>query len=275
MPIRFDQELLAWDSQLALAQTQVQQAQQHLFALPQGGTAIGTGVNAHPDFAKKFAAQLAKVTQLKFVAAPDQIAGISGQDRPLALSSSLNALAVVLMKIANDLRWMNSGPLGGLGEIALKALQPGSSIMPGKVNPVIPEAVTMIAAQVMGYHTSMTIAAQSGNFQLNVMLPLIAHNLLDAIDILGHAAQAMADQAIAPFTVLEDQIEQVLWKNPILVTALNPIIGYEKAADIAKEAYQSKRSVLDVAEEKTDLTRQQLVQLLDPTLLTQGGIAAS
>ncbi|MBL6734278.1 MAG: class II fumarate hydratase [Shewanellaceae bacterium] len=275
MPIRLDQELNAWVTQLEFAKEQVEQAVSRLLKLPQGGTAIGTGINAHADFAKNFAAQLSQQTGQPYTAASDQIAGISGQDSALALSSAMNALAVVLMKIANDLRWMNSGPLAGLGEIALTALQPGSSIMPGKVNPVIPEATAMVAAQVMGQHTTITIAAQSGNFQLNVMLPVIADNLLSQIALLGHMCQTLADKAMAGFTVIEDNIQQSLWKNPILVTALNPIIGYKKAADIAKLAYKTKRSILDVAEEETDLSRAELEKHLDPMQLTHGGIASN
>jgi fumarate hydratase class II len=275
MPIRLDQELNAWVTQLEFAKEQIEQAISRLLKLPQGGTAIGTGINAHADFAKNFAAQLSQQTGQAYTAASDQIAGISGQDSALALSSAMNALAVVLMKIANDLRWMNSGPLAGLGEIALTALQPGSSIMPGKVNPVIPEATAMVAAQVMGQHTTITIAAQSGNFQLNVMLPVIADNLLGQIALLGHTCQTLADKAMVGFTVIEDNIQQSLWKNPILVTALNPIIGYKKAADIAKLAYKTKRSILDVAEEETDLSRKELEKHLDPMQLTHGGIASN
>jgi fumarate hydratase class II len=176
-------------------------------------------------------------------------------------------LAACLMKISNDLRWMNSGPLAGLGEIELKALQPGSSIMPGKVNPVIPEAVAMVCAQVMGNHTTITVAGQSGNFQLNVMLPLIAHNILESLRLLSSASLALADNAIAGFVVREDRIAQALDRNPILVTALNPIIGYEKAAAIAKRAYKEKPPVLDVAIEMTDLGAVQLRKLLDPKFL--------
>jgi fumarate hydratase class II len=176
------------------------------------------------------------------------------------------------MKISNDLRWMNSGPLAGLGEIELPALQPGSSIMPGKVNPVIPEAVAMVAAQVMGMHATISVAGQSGNFQLNVMLPVIAHNLLWAIELSANAARLLADRAIAGFTVREDRLQEALARNPILVTALNPLIGYEKAAAIAKKAYASGRPILDVAVEETGLNREVLAKALDPLALTKGGI---
>jgi fumarate hydratase class II len=179
---------------------------------------------------------------------------------------------VSLTKIANDLRWMNSGPLAGIGEIELPALQPGSSIMPGKVNPVIPEAVAMVCAQVVGNDTVITVAGQSGNFQLNVMLPLIAHNLLQSIGLLANASASLADQCIGDFRVNEANIRRALDRNPILVTALNPVIGYEKGAAVAKKAYAEGRAVKDVAREMTDLGDEELDRLLDPGALTEGGI---
>jgi fumarate hydratase class II len=196
---------------------------------------------------------------------------MSSQDAAVELSGQLRTLAVSMMKIANDLRWMNSGPLAGLGEIALPALQPGSSIMPGKVNPVIPEAVTMIAAQVMGNDATIAIAGQSGNFQLNVMLPLIAYNLLQSIELLSNAARVLADSALAGFTVNEARIGEALNRNPILVTALNPVIGYELGAKIAKEAYATGRPILDVAREQTQLSPEELAKYLDPRELTKAG----
>ncbi|HEU4600919.1 MAG TPA: lyase family protein, partial [Steroidobacteraceae bacterium] len=185
-------------------------------------------------------------------------------------SGQLRVLAVALMKISNDLRWMNSGPLAGLAEIALPTLQPGSSIMPGKVNPVIPEAVAMVAAQVMGNDATIAIAGQSGNFQLNVMLPVIAHNLLQSIDLLASAARALADSAIAGFVVNQANIANVLERNPILITALNSVIGYEKGAQIAKQAYKEGRPVKEVAAEQTNLSADELAKLLDPRALTRG-----
>jgi fumarate hydratase class II len=167
---------------------------------------------------------------------------------------------------------MNSGPLAGLGEIELPALQPGSSIMPGKVNPVIPEATAMVAAQVIGNDAAITIAGQSGNFQLNVMLPLIAYNLLQSIDILSNVSVLLADKAIAGFKVNTARVKEALDKNPILVTALNPVIGYEKGAATAKQAYKEKRPILDVALETTGLSKSELQKLLDPMTLTRGGI---
>ena len=197
---------------------------------------------------------------------------MSAQDTALALSGQLKTLAASLMKISNDLRWMNSGPLAGLGEIALKPLQPGSSIMPGKVNPVIPEAVCMACAQVMGNDVSIGIAGQSGNFQLNVMLPLIAYNLLQSIELLSNSCNELADKTIACFHVNEENLGHSLALNPILVTALNPLIGYEKAAAIAKQAYAEGRPIIEVAMEATGKTREELAQLLDPRQLTQGGL---
>ena len=179
---------------------------------------------------------------------------------------------MALIKISNDLRWMNSGPLAGLGEIELPALQPGSSIMPGKVNPVIPEATVMAAAQVIGHHMAITVAGQTGNFQLNVALPLIAANLLESIQLLANVSRLLADSAISGLKVRQDRVKQALERNPILVTALNPVIGYEKGAAIAKQAYSQGRPVLEVAMEVTGLPARELKPLLDPALLAQGGI---
>jgi fumarate hydratase class II len=176
------------------------------------------------------------------------------------------------MKIANDLRWMNSGPLAGLGEIAVPALQPGSSIMPGKVNPVIPEAVAMVAAQVIGNDTTISVAGQAGNFQLNVMLPVIAHNLHESIALLANASRTLADSTIEGFSVNQERLDEALERNPILVTALNPVIGYEKGAAIAKQAYAQGRPIRDVAAEQTELDEDQLKALLNPLELTRGGI---
>ena len=213
------------------------------------------------------AEQLTNITGLSFKVADNHFAALSSQDAAVALSGQLKTLATSLMKITNDLRWMNSGPLAGIGEIALPALQPGSSIMPGKVNPVIPEATAMVCAQVIGNDLAITIAGQSGNFQLNVMLPLVAHNLLQSIEILSNVSCLLADKAIAGFTVNEDNINSALAKNPILVTALNTVIGYELGAKIAKTAYAEGRAVIDVAEDMTDLSRKELEDLLDPKKL--------
>ncbi len=272
MPLTFAQEFGAWAAQLDSAQARIEDSLKRVRRLPIGGTAIGTGINAHPKFGKHVAKALAAATGAKFEQAGNTFEGLAAQDDLVELSGQLNALAVALMKIGNDLRWMNSGPLAGLGEIELPALQPGSSIMPGKVNPVIPEALCMVCAQVMGLHQAISIAGQSGNFQLNVMLPLIACNLDEAMQLLSNAMRALADSAIAGLRIREDKVAEALDRNPILVTALNPIIGYEKAAKIAKRAYAENRAVFDVALEDSGLPEAQLRKLLDATALTRGGI---
>jgi fumarate hydratase class II len=272
MPLTFGQEFGAWAAQLQSAQDRIEDALKRLRRLPIGGTAIGTGINADPRFGKAMAKALSTLAGTKFESAANKFEGLAAQDDAVELSGQLSALAVALMKIGNDLRWMNSGPLAGLGEIEMPALQPGSSIMPGKVNPVIAEALCMVCAQVMGHHTAITVAGASGNFQLNVMLPLIAHDLLDSIGLLSNAMRLLADKAIAGLKVRRDRVAAALDRNPILVTALNPIIGYEKAAAIAKRAYAEGRPILDVAAEDSGLQRSELERLLDPSLLAQGGI---
>ena len=270
MPVRLSQSLGAWATQTDENIERLEQLLPGLEALALGGTAVGTGVNAHSGFAALCCQLLNDATGMNFRPADDLFSRIAAQDTAVAVSGALKTQAVTIMKIANDLRWMNSGPLAGLGEIELQALQPGSSIMPGKVNPVIPEAAAMVAAQVMGNDTTITVAGQSGNFELNVMLPLMAHNLLQSIHLLGNVSELLADKAIATFTVKDDKLQEALAKNPVLVTALNPEIGYLKAADIAKKAYREGRPIIDVAEEETDLPRSELEQLLDPVKLTGG-----
>ncbi len=276
MPVTFGQELSGWSAQIGSCVERIEDALKRMRRLSQGGTAVGTGINADPKFGPAVAAELKRMTGAKFESSTNYFEGISSQDAAVELSGQLKTLAVALTKIANDLRWMNSGPLAGLGEIELPALQPGSSIMPGKVNPVIPEAVAMVAAQVIGNDATITIGGQAGNFQLNVMLPVIAYNLLQSIGILANASRALADQSIAGFTVNKEHIREALDKNPILVTALNPVIGYEKGAATAKQAYKEKRPILDVAMETTmettGLSKAELQKLLDPMTLTKGGI---
>ena len=272
MPLTLGQELGAWRTQVEDAVARLQSCRPRLHSLAQGGTAVGTGINAPPEFAAKFAALLSKQTGLDLRPSRDFFASLSSQDTAVELSGQLRTLATCLMKIANDLRWMNSGPLAGLGEITLPALQPGSSIMPGKVNPVAAEAVAMAAAKVMGNDLTVTIAGQSGNFQLNVMLPVIAHDLLQGIDLMANASRCLARSAIAGFSVNTRQLASALERNPMLVTALNPVIGYDKAAAIAKRAYAEGRSVMEVAAEMTDLGAERLARLLDPATLTRGGL---
>ena len=272
MPVRMSQELGAWAAQIAAGGARVRDSQKRLLALGQGGTAVGTGVNADKRFAAAFARKMKKASAAPFVCSSSFFESLSAQDAAVEMSGQLKTVAVSLMKISNDLRWMNSGPLAGLGEIALPALQPGSSIMPGKVNPVIPEAVCMVAARVIGNDAAITVAGQSGNFQLNVMLPLVADSLLDSIALLSSACRLLGDKAIAGFAPQPKNMEASLAQNPILVTALNPVIGYLKAAAIAKRAYTERRPILDVAAEETDLPRAELKKLLNPAKLTRGGI---
>jgi fumarate hydratase class II len=272
MPVTFGQECACWSAQVGSCIERIEDALKRMRRLPQGGTAVGTGINADPRFGPAVAAELKKLTGVRFEPAANLFEGIASQDAAVELSGQLKTLAVALMKIANDLRWMNSGPLAGLGEIELPALQPGSSIMPGKVNPVIPEATAMVAAQVIGNDATITVGGQAGNFQLNVMLPVIAYNLLQSIELLANVSRLLADDAIAGFRVNKARIREALERNPILVTALNPVIGYEKGAATAKQAYKEQRPILDVALETTGLSKAELLRLLDPLALTRGGI---
>ena len=270
MPVTMGQSLSGWSSQLNQQKALLVSLQPAVQQLALGGTAVGTGINSHPQFSDKFNALLSDATGISFVTGSNFFALISSQDTAVSVSGATKSLAVTLMKIANDLRWMNSGPLAGLGEISLPALQPGSSIMPGKVNPVIPEAIAMVAAQVIGNDTAITLGGQSGNFELNVMLPMIATNLLSNIKLLSNGCTLLADKAIKGFSVNEFKLKEALHRNPILVTALNPIIGYSQAAKIAKMAYDQGRPILDVAEQETDISRPELEALLDPKKLTLG-----
>ncbi|WP_417765439.1 class II fumarate hydratase [Spongiibacter tropicus] len=272
MPIRPDQELMAWACQIEKSRERIADVQMQLCELSQGGTAVGSGINAPTGFAPRFCEVLSAATGQSFRPNRSFFEGLACQDTAVAASGQLRTLAVALMKISNDLRWMNSGPLSGLGEIQLKALQPGSSIMPGKVNPVIPEAVAMAAAQVIGNDGCITVAGQSGNFQLNVMLPVVAYNLLQSISLMSNACEALAE-CVRDFAYQPDVLREAVARNPVLVTALNPLIGYLKAAEIAKRAYSEGRDILDVAEEMTDYSREALSEYLDPLKLTEGGVS--
>ncbi|GAC07504.1 class II fumarate hydratase [Paraglaciecola chathamensis] len=268
MPITLGQELSGWSKQIQFSISRLIEVLPRISTLALGGTAVGTGINTHPKFAQTTCQHLSQLTGLRFNPADNYFAAISSQDTAVEVSGQLNTLAVSLMKICNDLRWMNSGPLAGLGEISLDKLQAGSSIMPGKVNPVIPEAVAMVCAQVMGYHQSITIAGQSGNFQLNTMLPLIGYNLLTSISILSNGISALTHKAIVTMQANSERMSEYLNKNPILVTALNNKVGYEKGALIAKAAYEEKRPVIEVAAEMTDIPIDELRELLDPSSMT-------
>ena len=268
MPLTIGQEFSAWRSQVLQCVDRLLETNSRLQEIAQGGTAVGTGVNAHPEFAARFAAILGELTGVGFHPSANFFRSLSSQDTAVELSGQLRIVAVCLTKISNDLRWMNSGPLAGLGEIHLPALQPGSSIMPGKVNPVIPEAVTMASAQVFGNDVTVTVAGQSGNFQLNVMLPVIAHALLQSIELMTNSALSLARTTIDRLRLDEQRIGLTVDRNPMLVTALSPVLGYERAAAIAHSARQQGRPILDVAVELTDLRREDLASLLDPARLT-------
>ena len=271
MPITIAQQFGGYARQLRLGIDRIQDAMVRLSELPQGGTAVGTGINTHTDFACEFAKNVSKQTGISFIEAENHFEAQATVDAPVEMSAQIKTIAVGMMKIANDLRWMNSGPNSGLGEIQLAALQPGSSIMPGKVNPVIEESVSMVCAQVMGNDLTVSLAGQSGNFELNVMLPVVAHNLLESIELLANAANNLADESVSKLTIREDIISEKIGKNPVLITALNPIIGYDLAAKIAKKAYAEDRALKDVAKEMTDLSDKELNTALNPMKMTQGG----
>ena len=273
MPVRLGQEISGWAFQVGQGIARIESVLPRLAQLAIGGTAVGTGINTTKEFGSIVASRLAGRTKLPFVETNNHFAAQGTMDSAVELSGQIKTTASSFMKMANDLRWMNSGPIAGLGEISLPALQPGSSIMPGKVNPVMCEMMMMVCAQVTGNDAAITIANQQGNFELNVMLPVIAHNLLQSISLLGNASRLLADKAVAGFTINRDRITSLVDKNPILVTALNPVIGYDKAAQIAKKAYAEGRSLKDVAAEMTNLSREELNRLLDPRPMTEGGIA--
>lgn len=273
MPVTVAQELGGWARQIRNGRARIEGAMPRLLELAQGGTAVGTGINSPAGFAEAFCAHIKRRTKLEFRPKPDFFEALSSQDAAVEMSGQLRTLAVSIMKIANDLRWMNSGPIAGIGELTLPPLQPGSSIMPGKINPVIPEAAAMVCAQVTGNDLTIAIAGQSGNFQLNVMLPVVAYNLLQSIDLLTNSAALLADRCIKTLTYNAGKMTGVLDKNPILVTALNRKIGYDLGASIAKKAFAEGRPVLEVALEETDLSEEELKQMLDPAQLTQGGYA--
>ena len=272
MPVTFAQELEGWAAQIHHSRQRIKSCRKRISQLALGGTAVGTGINAHPEFAGMVATKLSTITNIEFKEAENHFAYQSAMDAATELSGNLKTTASALMKIANDIRWMNSGPIAGLGEISLESLQPGSSIMPGKINPVVCEAMMMVCAQVIGNDVTITIGNERGNFQLNVMLPVIAHNLLQSIEILANSSILLADKGIATFTVNEEKVINLVEKNPILVTALNSLIGYDKGAAIAKKAYKEGRKLKDVALEETDLSEEDLNRILDPVPLTEGGI---
>lgn len=268
MPLTFGQELSGYLTQVEKSRKRINLASKGLSALALGGTAVGTGINTHEGFAEIACKYISELSTYKFTPSKNFFYSISTQDSTNNLANSLQLLATSLTKICNDFRWMNSGPLAGLSDITLPSLQPGSSIMPGKVNPVILESILMALAQVMGFCNVISFANQSGNFQLNTMLPLIAYNVLQCISLLTDCCNLLATKVIDVFEPNIAKIDATLSVNPILVTALNEIIGYDKGAMIAKKAYQQNRPVLEVALEETDLSQSELEKILNPLSLT-------
>jgi fumarate hydratase class II len=268
MPVRLGQEFSGYAAQIAAGMARIEASLPRLAELALGGTAVGTGINALPGFAEGVAQRLGEITGLPFREAENHFAAQATMDTAVEMSGQLKAVAVSLMKIANDLRWMNSGPIAGLGEIVLPELQPGSSIMPGKINPVIPEAVTMVCAQVFGNDVTVTTAGASGNFELNVMLPVLAHNLLQSVTLLASAANLLASKAIVGTVANRERVLNLVDKNPILVTALNPVIGYDRAAEAAKKAYKEGRTVREVVVELGYLGEEDAARLLDARPMT-------
>ena len=266
-PIRLGQEFLGYAGQMERGIERLRKAQDDLSEVALGGTAVGTGVNTQPEFATRVCERLSARFGVDVYETENHFQAQSAMDATVFTSGALKTVAVSLMKISNDIRWLGSGPRAGIGEIALPEVQPGSSIMPGKVNPVIAESVAMVAAQVMGNDATIAIAGQSGNFELNVMLPLIAYNLLQSIELLSNAAENLTDQCVSGIEATErgpELVEQGL----MLATALAPVVGYDKAAEISKAAYKTGRTIRDVAREESDLSEEELDQLLDAKKMT-------
>ncbi len=273
MPVTLGQELSGWATQIANARARVEETLPRVAELAIGGTAVGTGVNTQRAFGALVAKKLSQMTRMKFVEASNHFEAQSAQDAIAELSGQLKTYATSLMKIANDLRWMNSGPIAGLGEIRLPALQPGSSIMPGKVNPVIAESARMVSAQVIGNDTVVAIANSLGDFQLNVMLPVLAHNILQSITLLANVSRLLATRAIEEFEVDEEHISEFIQRNPIIATVLNPIIGYDKAAEVVKKAIKERKTVKQVVVEMRYLSAAEANRILDPSVMTKPGFA--
>jgi fumarate hydratase class II len=274
VPVRLGQEFGGYAQQARYALDRLAAVKPRLAELPLGGTAVGTGLNAPPEFAPQVIARLAGRTGCPFVPAPNRFEAMAGKDAAVETSGALKTIAASLTKIANDIRWLASGPRCGIGEIAIPSLQPGSSIMPGKVNPVIPEAVLMVAAQVVGNDATITLAGMSGVFELNVMMPLIAYNLLQSIEILGNAARLLAEKCVEGIEANRERCEELVEKSLAMVTSLVPKIGYDAAAEIAKESVKTGKTVRELCRERQVLPEDELREALDPWAQTEGGIHA-
>jgi fumarate hydratase, class II len=273
MPITLEQEMSGWASQVEYARVRIEGPLHRLSELAIGGTAVGTGINAPQGFGARVAKEVSELTKMEFREAANHFEAQAAQDAIVELSGQLKTYATGLMKIANDLRWMNSGPIAGLGEIRLPSLQPGSSIMPGKANPVIPEAARMVSAQVIGNDAVISLSNALGDFQLNVMLPVIAHNILQSITILANVTRLLAENAIQEFEVDEDRVVEFLHRSPIIATVLNPRIGYDRTADVVKMALKEKKPVQQVAVEMGYLSAEEANGILNPGLMTRPGFS--
>ena len=273
MPITLEQELSGWATQIEYSRDRINSSLPRLAELAIGGTAVGTGINTQADFGARVSKRLSELTGIAFLEAKNHFEAQSAQDAIAELSGQLRTFATSLMKIANDLRWMNSGPMTGLSEIRLPSLQPGSSIMPGKVNPVISEAVRMACAQVIGNDTVIAMSNAMGDFQLNVMLPVIAHNIIQSVTILGNVSRLFAERAIEGFEVNAEHVLELVQRNPIIATVLNPIIGYDKAAEVVKKALKEKKTVKQVAVEMGYLSKEEADRILNPEIMTRPGFS--
>jgi len=271
-PIRLGQEFRGYTSQVEHGIQHLQGCSWHLRELPIGGTAVGTGVNTHPEFGRRMAARLSQLTGVRFVEAPNHFEAQAARDAAVQLSGTLKTLAVSLIKIANDIRFLASGPRLGLGELELPAVQPGSSIMPGKINPVIAESLIMVCAQVIGNDTAITLGGLYGNFELNVMMPLIARNLLEQIELLSAAAVMFAEKLVAGLTARREDIAARNERSLSLATALAPAIGYDRATQIARASHQSGRTVRELAREQQILPDEELDRVLDLKRQTEPGL---
>jgi fumarate hydratase class II len=271
VPVRLGQEFSAYEQQVRNGLDRLSAAKPHIAELALGGTAVGTGLNAPPEFAARVIARIADITGQPFVGAPNRFEALAAKDAAVALSGTLKVIAVSLTKIANDIRWLGSGPRCGLGEITLPSLQPGSSIMPGKVNPVIPESVLMVAAQVIGNDATVAAAGMSGSFELNVMMPVIAYNLLQSIEILANASRLLAERCVEGLEANRLRARELVEQSLAMVTALAPRIGYDRAAEIAKEAFATGKTVREVAALRSGIDAEELERVLDARAQTEGG----
>jgi fumarate hydratase class II len=273
-PVRLGQEFGAYARQIQLGIHRLEKVRDSLQELPLGGTAVGTGINTHPKFAPKTIQRLSKLTGLKFREAEDHFEAQGAKDAMVETSAMLKTVAVSITKIANDIRWLASGPRCGIGEINLPETQPGSSIMPGKVNPVIAESALMAATQVIGNDLTVTLGGQSGLLELNVMMPVIAHNVLESIRLLASSAANLSDKCVSGIEANEERCREMIEKSLAMCTALAPEIGYDAAAAIAKESYKTGKTVREIAEAKKILSPKRLKEILDPMRMTKPGIAA-